>query len=71
MTKNIKLVLLSISCVIMSIVITLGISQVIFGGIELVMIITPGNGAKEKIVYYEYDFVSGRFPSSHHKKSTP
>ena len=41
MTKNIKLVLLSISCVIMSIVITLGISQVIFGGIELVMIITP------------------------------
>ena len=40
-TQNIRLVLLTVFSVIASIVVTLGISQVIFGGIELVMIITP------------------------------
>jgi predicted RND superfamily exporter protein len=40
-TQNIKLVSLTVFSVIASIVITLGISQTIFGGIELVMIITP------------------------------
>ena len=41
LTKNIRLVLLTIASVIISIVITLGVSHIIFGGIELVMIITP------------------------------
>lgn len=40
-TKNIFLVLLTVSSVIMSIVVSLGISQMLFGGIELIMIITP------------------------------
>lgn len=40
-TQNIRLVLLTVSSVIACIVVTLGISQIIFGGIELVMIITP------------------------------
>ncbi|MBL6658415.1 MAG: MMPL family transporter [Flavobacteriales bacterium] len=40
-TQNIRLVSLTVFSVIASIVITLGISQTIFGGIELVMIITP------------------------------
>lgn len=40
-TQNIKLVSLTVFSVIASIVITLGISQTVFGGIELVMIITP------------------------------
>ena len=40
-TQNIKLVILTVFSVVASIVISLGISQVIFGGIELVMIITP------------------------------
>ena len=41
LTKNIKLVALTITSVIVSIVVTLGISDLFFGGIELVMIITP------------------------------
>ena len=41
LTKNIKLVALTITSVIISIVVTLGISDLFFGGIELVMIITP------------------------------
>lgn len=41
LTKNIKLVALTITSVIVSIVVTLGISHFFFGGIELVMIITP------------------------------
>jgi predicted RND superfamily exporter protein len=40
-TQNMRLVLLTVFSVIASIVVTLGISQTIFGGIELVMIITP------------------------------
>jgi len=40
-TQNIKLVMLTVCSVIMSIVTSLGISQILFGGIELVMIITP------------------------------
>lgn len=40
-TQNLRLVLLTVFSVIASIVVTLGISQTIFGGIELVMIITP------------------------------
>lgn len=41
LTKNIKLVILTITSVIVSIVVTLGMSHLLFGGIELVMIITP------------------------------
>lgn len=41
LTKNIKLVTLTITSVIVSIVVTLGMSHLFFGGIELVMIITP------------------------------
>ena len=41
LTKNIKLVALTLTSVIISIVVTLGISDLFFGGIELVMIITP------------------------------
>lgn len=41
LTKNFKLVVLTITSVIVSIVVTLGISDLLFGGIELVMIITP------------------------------
>jgi predicted RND superfamily exporter protein len=41
LTKNIKLVALTIISVIVSIVVTLGISHLFFGGIELIMIITP------------------------------
>ncbi|MBF91164.1 MAG: hypothetical protein CMP75_05320 [Flavobacteriales bacterium] len=41
LTKNVKLVALTITSVIVSIVVTLGISDLLFGGIELVMIITP------------------------------
>ena len=41
LTKNIKLVALTVTSVIISIVVTLGISDLFFGGIELVMIITP------------------------------
>ena len=41
LTKNIKLVALTITSVIVSIVVTLGMSHLFFGGIELVMIITP------------------------------
>ena len=40
-TKNIKLVILTVFSVIASIVVSLGLSQILFGGIELVMIITP------------------------------
>ena len=40
-TKNLKLVVLTVFSVIASIVVSLGLSQVLFGGIELVMIITP------------------------------
>ena len=40
-TQNLKLVLLTVFSVVASIVISLGLSQLIFGGIELVMIITP------------------------------
>jgi uncharacterized protein len=40
-TKNIKLVVLTVFSVIASIVVSLGLSQLLFGGIELVMIITP------------------------------
>lgn len=40
-TTNIRLVVLTILSVIVSIVTALGISDLIFGGIELVMIITP------------------------------
>ena len=41
LTNNLPLVLFTVSSVVASIVVTLGISQIIFGGIELVMIITP------------------------------
>ncbi len=41
LTKNFKLVVLTITSVIVSIVVTLGISDLLYGGIELVMIITP------------------------------
>ena len=40
-TKNLKLVVPTVFSVIASIVVSLGLSQVLFGGIELVMIITP------------------------------
>ncbi len=40
-TRNVALVTLTVLSVIASIVITLGISQIVFGGIELVMIVTP------------------------------
>jgi len=40
-TKNLKLVCLTVFSVITSIVISLAMSQILFGGIELVMIITP------------------------------
>ena len=40
-TKNLKLVVLTVFSVIASIVVSLGLSQALFGGIELVMIITP------------------------------
>jgi uncharacterized protein len=40
-TKNIKQVLLTVFSVLASIVVTLGMSQLLFDGIELVMIITP------------------------------
>ncbi len=40
-TKNLKLVVLTVFSVIASVVVSLGLSQVFFGGIELVMIITP------------------------------
>ena len=40
-TQNLKLVLLTVFSVFASIVISLGFSQLMFGGIELVMIITP------------------------------
>lgn len=40
-TQNLKLVLLTVFSVVASIVVSLGFSQLIFGGIELVMIITP------------------------------
>ena len=40
-TRNLALVSLTVMSVIASIVITLGISQIIFDGIELVMIVTP------------------------------
>lgn len=40
-TRNLALVSLTVMSVIASIVITLGISQIVFGGIELVMIVTP------------------------------
>ena len=40
-TKNLKLVILTVFSVITSIVVSLGLSQIFFGGIELVMIITP------------------------------
>lgn len=41
LTKNIKLVGLTITSILISIIVTLGISHLFFGGIELVMIITP------------------------------
>ena len=40
-TKNLRLVILTVFSVIASIVVSLGLSQILFGGIELVMIITP------------------------------
>ena len=40
-TRNIRLVVFTVFSVIASIVVTLGLSQILFGGIELVMIITP------------------------------
>ena len=40
-TRNLALVSLTVLSVIASIVITLGVSQIVFGGIELVMIVTP------------------------------
>ena len=40
-TQNLKLVVVTVFSVVASIVVTLSVSQLIFGGIELVMIITP------------------------------
>lgn len=40
-TQNLRLVLFTVFSVVASIVVTLATSQVVFGGIELVMIITP------------------------------
>lgn len=40
-TKNLKLVAFTVFSVVASIVVTLGLSQILFGGIELIMIITP------------------------------
>ena len=40
-TRNLALVSFTVLSVIASIVITLGVSQIVFGGIELVMIVTP------------------------------
>ena len=68
-SQNLKLVLLTVLSVIICIVVTLGLSQLIFGGIELIMIITPAilfivcisdimhfTNKQKKVIKDKYDF---------------
>ena len=41
LTTNLKLILLTISSVIISIIVTLSLSSIIFSGLEMIMIISP------------------------------